>query len=396
MGNVEITCKQSNSLDIIENCFKLNEKQTRILYSIESLLVQKDIDKSKSHIFAKEHWLTKWQNTIKKFIGDFGLVFPKTISEIISTIKKELEEAGENKWLKMALLEASLFVPYYPLTSDEKSESDIVDFTECTEEDIKLAEERVKAKNKELFEAMKSYDTDFEILSEISITTLGEDEKDYPESCKKTFNKNQDIISDRLKKNVFIFGGAAVGATVLAVVSAGMAGPIAVALVGSGFPGLTGAALTSASLAAIGGGAIAAGGAGMAGGAALVVGGGAILGLVGGGGAVISAEALRSINKGTFNKADLEAMIQSLSKLVTVTVKVLDSLQNYAVIIENILSGIRDIIRAYRDIADDMELGIGGKPKKDSLSYINKIIDALKKTYEIIQKLCQKEAPVSA
>ena len=195
---------------------------------------------------------------------------------------------------------------------------------------------------------------------------------------------------------MFIFGGAAVGATVLAVVSAGMAGPIAVALVGSGFPGLTGAALTSASLAAIGGGAIAAGGAGMAGGAALVVGGGAILGLVGGGGAVISAEALRSINKGTFNKADLEAMIQSLSKLVTVTVKVLDSLQNYSVIIENILSGIRDIIRAYRDIADDMELGIGGKPKKDSLSYINKIIDALKKTYEIIQKLCQKEAPVSA
>ena len=147
MRNVEITCKQSNSLDIIENCFKLNEKQTRILYSIESLLVQKDIDKSKSHIFAKEHWLTKWQNTIKKFIGDFGLVFPKTISEIISTIKKELEEAGENKWLKMALLEASLFVPYYPLTSDENP-NQILSFTECTEEDIKTCRERVKAKTK--------------------------------------------------------------------------------------------------------------------------------------------------------------------------------------------------------------------------------------------------------
>lgn len=69
---------------------------------------------------------------------------------------------------------------------------------------------------------------------------------------------------------------------------------IAVGLVGGGMAGLSGQALVNASLAFIGGGALAAGGLGMAGGAAIITGGGALLGMVGGGATSVTAMVLLS------------------------------------------------------------------------------------------------------
>jgi hypothetical protein len=169
----------------------------------------------------------------------------------------------------LALLEAMLFEPYFPLS---------------TERDKKDKEVPSKKYN-----ALKSTVTGYNRKQgdEFLQHTLANpfDLTGLIARFRKCYSKVIRELNEVLKSTITAVSIGA-GVLIVAVITAGALAPqIAVALVGSHFAGLSGAALTNACLAYLGGGAIAAGGAGMSGGIAAIVGGGAILGAGAGAGA---------------------------------------------------------------------------------------------------------------
>lgn len=120
----------------------------------------------------------------------------------------------------------------------------------------------------------------------------------------------------------------------------------------------------------------------MAGGTAFIVGGGAVLGLICGGSLGIGYNVFESkLKDGTVSKEEVDCMIQNLAKLVTVATVILNKAASGVLYAKNIAELIRNAVKEFRNLADDMEFD--SKDKK-SLKNVEKIIDALKKAYEII------------
>ena len=362
----EITNSNSNLpalFDKTNGILSFSPEQLKILYGIEGFLTQQDIDESKNHIFTKEAWLSKWIEQIGIFLNEDFSPF-KSIDEIIGSVKAELEKSQNNIWLNLAFMEAALFKPYFPFSADES------------------LSDKEKSKNKEFLDAAKTYKARNGTISAIAEKTDPDYDAELLPSCLKDLKHNQIKLDERYKKSAIIFGAAALGSTALAVLSAGFAAPIAVALVGSQFSFLSGAALSAASLAALGGGAVAFGGLGMAGGTAFIVGGGAVLGLICGGSLGIGYNVLETrLKDGTVSKEDLDCMIHDLAKLVTVATTILSKGTSGILYAKDIAELIRNAIKDFRNLADNIEFDT--KDKK-SLKNVEKLIDALKKAYEII------------
>jgi len=248
------------NLDIL-SMFGLTDKQTRILFSIEKLLVEEDIKSSKSSKEAKQKWLNEWSESISDILDKSNPENPSNfmlLPEILETVSQEHLTNINNTWYYLIMLEATLFVPYTPFGENKK-------------DNALFKKLKYKEQPKFLKKLVKSCD----IMDEIFIDRF---KKTYSKSLSKLTGKANKIVVSVL---------AIVAFAALAAATAGvLAGPIAVALFGSEFVGLAGASLMSACLAMAGGGAIAAGGAGMAGGIFAIVGGGALLGLAGGGAAI--------------------------------------------------------------------------------------------------------------
>lgn len=257
--------------DMDENKFGLTEEQVEILYNLEYYKTANDIaitnvliggDKIKK---LKNEWLTQWKIYMTTGYSSFlqadnvSLTW-HSIPDLFALIKKN---DPKKPWFRLVLLEAMLFEPYYPLS---------------TEKDKKGNEVPSKKYNS-LNNAVGGYkkSSGDEYLDNIySNIFLGEQ---YVKRLRKCHDKVLRELNEVLKAAITSVAIAA-GVAIAAVATAGALAPsIAVALVGSNFAGLSGAALTSACLAYLGGGAIAAGGLGMAGGTMAIVGGGAILGL---------------------------------------------------------------------------------------------------------------------
>lgn len=255
----------------------LNQRQTRILYSLKRNKILYDIagtkkDDSKAQ---KREWLNRWQNEIAdELSNDIEALFIRTENEIKEEIEEELVING-CKWLYLIAIELNNFTPYYMLEENEENTK------------LKL-------------------NTDFEV--DIFCKLQPVIDADSMSEIRKTYNRYESYITGKKAKRL-----AGAGATVVVTAATGglalaFASEIAVTLVGSSFAGLSGAALTSASLAAIGGGSITAGGLGMAGGTAIIAGGGTLLGVVGSGSIALSASALLSSKKAT---------LEECSKLLT-------------------------------------------------------------------------------
>lgn len=170
-------------------------------------------------------------------------------------------------WYKLALLEAMLFEPYFPLGTETNK------------------------KGKEV--PSKKYDTLTKPLRGAPVVGFNERQGDkflqsdfadpfslpgFIARLRKCHSKAIRELNEVLKTTVTAVSISAVVVLAVVITAGAFAPQIAVALVGSKFAGLSGAALTNACLAYIGGEAVAAGGAGMAGGTITIVGGGAILG----------------------------------------------------------------------------------------------------------------------
>jgi hypothetical protein len=252
--------KSNDGTDIL-SMFGLTEKQTRILFSIEKLLIEADIKNSKNDKEVKGKWLLDWSLSLTTSLTELNPNEPydfMTQSEIMDTIAMEHTANINNTWYYLIMLEATLFVPYTPLGKNKKDDG--------------LYK---KLKYKEQMETLKGLVKANEIMDEV-----------FVDRFKKTYAKSLSKITGKVTKIALRVVSVVAIAAIIAATAGALAGPIAVAIFGPAFAGLNGAALVAACLAMAGGGAIAVGGGGMAGGALVIVGGGALLGLAGGGAAV--------------------------------------------------------------------------------------------------------------
>lgn len=251
--------------------FGLTLEQTEILYNLEMYKTLNDINTSGMKVDLKEGWLEEWKHYIKDgfpfFVGDENAVLHWfSIQELHNAINAN---RPEQPWFRLVLLEAILFEPYFPISTETNKKGEEVPSTKYSGLHMPLVGYSDAKGDKYLdglFFAEKFY------------------QKGYIARLRKCYDKVLLELNEVLKTAVKSISIAAV-VTVATVFTAGAFAPaIAVALVGSQFTGLSGAALTSACLAYLGGGAIAAGGMGMAGGTMAIVGGGAVLGLSAGAG----------------------------------------------------------------------------------------------------------------
>ena len=261
--------------------FGLTLEQTEILYNLELYKTINDVNRGGKNAYLKGQWLEEWKHYMEEgfssFVGDENAVLHwYTVQKLHDAVNAN---SPELPWFRLVLLEAMLFEPYYPLSTE-------ID---------KKGNEIPSTKYKELHLPLVGYSKSDGDKFLDGFFNENFYQKGYIARLRKCHDKVLRELNEVLKnaiKSISITAGVAI----IAIATAGAFAPaIAVALVGSNFAGLSGAALTSACLAYLGGGAIAAGGLGMAGGTMAIVGGGAALGLgvgAGVGGAVGAAGVL--------------------------------------------------------------------------------------------------------
>lgn len=93
--------------------FGLTKKQTRILFSIEKLLVEKDIKNSKTKREEKEKWLIDWTSIISDYLKEIEPEVDSNLmtqKEILDEISIEYTNNINNTWYYLILLVATLFI----------------------------------------------------------------------------------------------------------------------------------------------------------------------------------------------------------------------------------------------------------------------------------------------
>lgn len=322
----------------------LNQKQTRLLYSLKSLSIQYDIDHEKNakHKLIKQEWHKRWQMATKKSldINDENYFMPEeaVFGEIYLT-DAETENKG---WLYLLTLELVLFQAYYSLADSDK----------------------------DLFKGLK-YSNKY--LYEVFVKGQKLIEKSMVDAIAKTYKNYVSKLKDTGKKTA-IGVAATVGVTaVTGGLALAFAPEIAVVLAGEAVAGLSGAAATNAALAAVGGGSLAAGGLGMAGGTAILTGGGAMLGL-----ASASSTSLLTVMSQTSEKYTLNECAKLLTFCKLVIVEKYGKLNLLNPIISGVESCVFEIESELDGIDTKNKAGMQSKKRiSSSLKYLRKCIREL-------------------
>ena len=294
-------CKQFSLLNEKEmSRFGLDTHQVEILYNLEYLLTKNDIENTKVPIKEndskklKEEWLSDYKNLITKGYSEFtnekdAVLHWYSREELLETIQSL---HPEETWFSMVLLEASLFTPYFPITTEQNKDGEEIPSKKY--ESLKLPFVRYDRKAGSLF-----LDSLFDNAYY---------QKGFVPQLLKSHKTIQNDLTQHTKSVVTKVALTAAVTLASGFAFTALAPTIAVALVGGEFATLHGAALTSACLAYLGGGALAIGGTGMAGGTVAIVGGGALLG------ATVTGSA-DSINIPT--DEGKEAILSQMTKLLT-------------------------------------------------------------------------------
>ncbi len=322
--------------------FGLTKEQLHILYSLEYAITQKDISADKKAVANKSLWLEKWEKALNDSQVDKISIPYKERSQLISAVKEEANTSPNKTWFYLIMLEATLFVPYFPLETEEDKRFKNLHFSDQSE------------------------------FLKFFADATGIMDPAYVDRFQKTYTKTLDKLTGKWQKVAIGALGIVAIAAIAAATAGAAAGPIAVALFGSEFAGLSGAALTSACLAMMGGGAIAAGGLGMTGGVIAIVGGGAILGAAGGG-AVVSAASL-IIKKGPSFTLTQAAKLEVVLKEITLNAQ--KDIQNAQAVME----ALRNQIKALQKELE--ELKAAQEKNKKMLVSMEKSLEYLKKAYE--------------
>jgi len=335
--------------------FGLNVEQTRILFSLQYLLVSKDISVDEKTSSLKTAWLCDWKKSVEAYLGmidDESRQLYTDYDELNEAIVEEISNNTTNvTWYYIVILESTVFTPYTPLTGSY-SDSDLY------KRDYNRRYTKLKYKNN--LEQLEKIVRDQGVISEKYIKTF---DKQYRKTLEKISGKKLKVL---LK-----------GITVLAVVgiatalTAIFAGPIAVMIFGSQFSGLSGAALVSACLAAAGGGAIAVGGAGMTGGIIAIAGGGALLSMAVSGTAVGSLSLLLSHSP--------EFALTQAAKLEVVLREIVCNAQNDIVTAQQVLKQFKQQIIELNTELKTLQLASGNN--KDQIENLKKAVSYLEKAY---------------
>lgn len=325
---------------------ELTVAQTEILYNLEYHKTLHDIQGTKQLINSdktrqlKQEWLAEWRGYMTDGFSSFLQIENEELHWY--TEEELLQKIAENNpgepWFRLALLEAMLFEPYYPLRLEQDKKGHNIP---CE-------------KYKPIQNSCKKVEGD-QYLDTVFAAHMGF--SGYVKRLRTCYGKVLRELNEVLKTAVVSLVIAGVIA-IAAIAAAGAFAPaIAIALVGSSFPGLSGAALTSACLAYLGGGAIAAGGLGMAGGTVAIVGGGAVLGLGVGAGAGGMVGAARLAGKET-------TILQSAKLLVSVREIFLNDEHDavysnsiYEIYVQNIMEIEKELVelRLQADVAESKE-----------------------------------------
>lgn len=332
------------------SCLSLSYEQTRVLYSLERLIIQEDIrgTKKPEEMSAKIEWLTEWQ---KDIVDGLSLIptakdnFFLSESEVLESIQNSPSEP----WLYLMAMEAILFKPFYPIYADSEKNK-----------------EAKKLKYKAAY-LTESFAANQEKLSAKDLSAL---EKSYKQSARIITGSNKNLIIGVAATTVLV---AATGGLAFTFAPA-----IATAIVGDAAAGLSGAALVSYSLAAVGGGSLAAGGLGMAGGTAIITGGGALLGMLSGTG--ISAATTVSLlsDEGyvlsecckllTYSKEILFGKYKDAGTIFSIKAKI----ESRSLEVANQIDVFDELIDQETDGEKKKEMKIKVKVAKKSLKYLNR------------------------
>lgn len=329
----------------------LTKQETKILYSLELQLVNKDIYYTKDNKIQlkKNAWKKEWMEISKK-----NLEFNKLFIEDEELTYKALHtyaSTNDETWLYKVAMELAVFKPYCPLGDDTKKYKGLkLSYNKFFKDDFCLNQKAIEEKE----------------VTEIQ----------------KLYKKYDGVIKNDTSKTL-VTVGATIGVGVATAGAAYIFAPaIAVGLVGSSFAGLSGAALTSASLAMVGGGALTAGGLGMAGGTMIIAGGGALLGA--GASAGISSTAFALLTSSDYVKNDYAKLLTKCDyillnkfKMVDAVIAIkqqtqrdLDNLKTRINIIENVIDENNDKDKARKDTLKEL---------KTSEKYMNNALIALEK-----------------
>lgn len=356
--------------------FGLTVGQTEILYNLEYLKTQNDIDRTKLPVGGerikelKSKWLREWKDYMTRgfsgFLNNDNAELSWYSAEELT--RKIMESEPDGTWLRLVLLEAMLFEPYFPLS---------------TETDKKGNEIPSKYYNA-LQNPVNGYrKTDGDSYLDAFLIW-----NDSTKGCVKRFRRCYDRVLFELNevmKTVLKSLSITAGVALVTVATAGAFAPaIAVALVGSNFAGLSGAALTGACLAYLGGGAVAAGGLGMAGGTIAIVGGGAALGIgVGAGvGGVVGMAGLSGKKNVILQSAKLLVAVREIFLNDEHDIAYSDSVyEQYVNNIANIEKELVDL-RLHADTADTEEK----KKIREMIKRSEETVDAMKIAKKSMEK----------
>ncbi|WP_029523008.1 hypothetical protein [Persephonella sp. KM09-Lau-8] len=325
----------------IFNLFALDPQELRILFSMQSLLIKKDIegdlstiDKVKD-IFGndikkkKVDWHKRWKKSVLDLLEKYSNKSVDLIEDL-AEIKKLVDKKQQIKKSKLPeyliALELITFVPYYPLHKND--------------------------------EISASYNKDKDYLK-ILFHNLNIP-YEYVDKLEDSYISNYKSLSGYWAK-VAIFGLAG---ALIAAVTGGLAAPYIAGAIGASL-GLSGAAAVSAGLATLGGGAIAAGGFGMAGGLTVLVGGGALLGgSIGTGiGALISSSS--------------DFTLSQAAKLETIAKEIILGQQKDVRTIQEIVSELRKNEAQLKSELDKLRLE--NSKNKENIENLEKSIEYLEK-----------------
>lgn len=232
---------------------ELGPQASRVLHSIEALVLEDDICKTKTksprQAERKAEWATQWREKIAFEIDvderTYFLSEKRAYAKLLE-LKKRNKTAS---WEILFVLELAQFEPYAPFEKQARRPERL----QCSSDYLR-----------KVLPAKQDFLTSKRISSILSLRDCYE---------RKLTGSTTRLVAS----------GVAVAAITVATggVAYAFAPVIAPMIAGEAVAGLSGAALASASLAAIGGGSLATGGLGMAGGTAILAGGGALLGLAG-------------------------------------------------------------------------------------------------------------------
>ena len=100
--------------------FGLTLEQTEILYNLEMYKTVNDMERGGKKSELKCQWLEEWkqymESSFSSFVGDENAVLHwYSVQELHDVI---CNNSPEKPWFRLVLLEAMLFEPYYPLSTE--------------------------------------------------------------------------------------------------------------------------------------------------------------------------------------------------------------------------------------------------------------------------------------